>query len=285
MTKHGIRLFPISMVLAVAVMAGAQNAPAVAAEVAAAPAAAPTPAPVYPKRPAEEAPRAPRVTCQGDQITIAANNSTLEQILSMVRGCTGARIDIPQGASQIRSFEQFGPGPTRKVLDDLLSGTPYNYVIESPEASPQRVDMVLLTMRDTDEKGTIPNDLPVTNGRKLWQKMQHFDKPDPSMLNEDGTLKEGEDAAAAQSEAPATPAQQAQANGASANGAPGADASASAAAPATVTPVAQPIMSPGSNADPGQAVQDRIAQMQQMFNQRQQMIKQQNQPPSGSPNP
>lgn len=287
MTNRGVRLFPMGLVLAVAAVGSAQNAPAVAAEVnaaAAAPAAAPVPAPVYPKRPAEEAPRMPRVTCQGDQITIAANNSTLEQILAMVKGCSGAKIDIPEGASQIRSFEQFGPGPMRKVLDDLLSGTPYNYVIESPEANPQRVDMVLLSMRDKDDNGTISPDIPMTNGRKLWQHMQHFDKPDPSMLNEDGTLKEGDDAAAAQSEAPRTPAQQADAN-AAANTAPAAEASAAAGEPAAANSGAPAVTNSNPNADPSQVVQDRIAQMQQMFNQRQQMIKQQSQPPSGSPNP
>ena len=287
MTKRGVRLFPMGLVLAAAAMAGAQEKPA--AVNAATPemnAAAPAAAHVYPKRPAEEAPRMPKVTCRGDQITIAADNSTLEQILAMVKGCTGAKIDIPEGASKLRSFEQFGPGPTRAVLDDLLSGTPYNYVIESSEASPQKVEMVLLTMRDTDEKGTTPADLPQTNGRKLWQHMQKFDKPDPSMVNEDGTLIDPDHADAASDSHVGLPkTADASTDGAAASGTPAADASAAVALePPPVTPVAQPVMSPSSGGDASQAVQGRIAQMQQLFNQRQQMIKQQGQNPGGTPN-
>jgi hypothetical protein len=48
--------------------------------------------------------------------------------------------------------------------------------------------------------------------------------------------------------------------------------------------VAPPIIEPGSTADPAKAVQDRISSMQQLFNQRQQMMQKQNQSQGGSPN-
>jgi hypothetical protein len=51
-----------------------------------------------------------------------------------------------------------------------------------------------------------------------------------------------------------------------------------------MTPVAPPLVEPGSTADPSKAVQDRISSMQQLFNQRQQMMQKQNQSQSGSPN-
>ena len=53
---------------------------------------------------------------------------------------------------------------------------------------------------------------------------------------------------------------------------------AAATTPPPPTPVAPPIVDPNSSGDPAKVVQDRIAAMQQMFNQRQQMIKNQNQP-------
>ncbi len=207
------------------------------------------------------------------------------EILAAVKGCTGAKIEIPEGAVHVRSFEELGPGPARVVLDKLLSGTPYNYVILSSEANPLKVETVLMSMRnsDTDKPGaSIPADLPATAGRRLWQHMQKFDKPDPSTVNEDGTVDV--DAAAAAEREGSLPGQVADPNAAqpSANAAaPGAPDS-SASAVAATPPVAPPVVNPGSNADPAAAVQDRISQMQQMFNQRQQMLKTQNQ--SGAPN-
>ena len=281
---RGFRLFPIGLIVVSTAVANAQAAPAGALDAATATAAA-APAPVFPKRPAELPPQPPKVVCRGNELTISANNSTLQEILQAVKGCTGAKIDIPEGAVSVRSFEELGPGPMRSVLDQLLSGTPYNYVILSPEDNPQKLESVMLSMRgaDADKPGALPADLPSTNGRRLWQHMQKFDKPDPSQLNEDGTLIDPTAAAAAQAETPLPKLADSNPAEGSANGAaPGADASASAA---TAPPVAAPpVVSASPNSDPAQAVTDRIAQMQQMFSQRQQMVKQQNQSPGASPN-
>jgi hypothetical protein len=283
MTMRGIRLFPIGLIVLAAAFANAQTKLVTAAdETAAAP--APAPAPVLPKRPADMPPKLPKVTCHGDLITISADNSALDAILAAVRGCTGAKIDIPEGASRVRSFEELGPGPVREVLDELLSGTQYNYVIQSSEANPAKVETVLLSMRgaDGDKPGANPNaisaDLPMTAGRRAWQHMQKFDKPDPSTLNEDGTQVEADPATPASESAAA--AQPVDASGSAADAA-SSEASASATPP---TPVAPPIVQPGSSSDPSKVVQDRIAAMQQMFSQRQQMIQKQNQTPAGTPN-
>jgi hypothetical protein len=277
MTLRGIRLFPIGLIVLSAAIANAQTKLVPAAdETAAAPAAAP--APVLPKRPAEMAPKPPKVTCRGDQITISADNSTLDSILFAVKGCTGAKIEIPEGASRVRSFEELGPGPVREVLDQLLSGTQYNYVIQSSEANPAKVETVLMSMRssDGDKAGAISTDLPMTAGRRAWQHMQKFDKPDPSTVNEDGTPVEADAATPASESTAAQPVDQ----GASADAAPSEAAASTSPAP-PLTPVAAPIMQPG--ADPSKVVQDRIAAMQQMFNQRQQMIQKQNQSQSATP--
>ena len=269
---HGIRLFPIGLLVLSAAIANAQSKLVEAADVAPAP---PAPAPIYPKRPAEMPPKAPKVTCHGDQITISADNSSLDAILALVKGCTGAKIEIPEGASRVRSFEELGPGPVREVLDQLLSGTQYNYVIQSSEANPLKVETVLMSMRasDTDKPGSISTDIPMTPGRRAWQKMQKFDKPDPSTLNSDGTPEEAD---------AATPADQAGAQPADApSDAPAAQATIAAAPPAPIVP---PVVEANSNADPSKAIQDRISSMQQLFNQRQQMIQKQNQPPNGTPN-
>jgi hypothetical protein len=283
MTKRGIRLFPIGLIVLSTALASAQSKVITAADVTDA-APAPAPAPVLPKRPAEMPPKLPKVTCRGDQITISADNSTLDAILAAVKGCTGAKIEIPDGASRVRSFEELGPGPVREVLDQLLSGTQYNYVIQSSEANPAKVETVLLSMRtgDGDKAGSnaISADLPMTAGRRAWQHMQKFDKPDPSMLNADGTMIEADPATPASE---TTAAQPVEASTSPADAAPS-DAAASASATPPPTPVAPPIVQPDSGGDPAKVVQDRISAMQQMFSQRQQMIQKQNQSQSGTPN-
>jgi len=291
MTLHGVRLFGY-MVLSGAVATGAlagaqtgavQNPPAksvTAADVAPAVPAVAEAAPEFPKRPAELPPKPPKVSCHGDQITISADNSTLDAILFAVRGCTGAKIDVPGDAGRVRSFEELGPGPVREVLDELLSGTPYNYVIQSSEANPLKVETVLLSMRtEGGDKGgatsnAISTDVASTPGRRAWKLMQKFDKPDPATLNGDDTPAESD---------AATPADEANAAAPASAADPGAaPAEAAAIAPPAMTPVAPPIVDPNSNADTSKAVQDRITQMQQMFAQRQQMMKQ-NQGQSAAP--
>lgn len=295
MKVHGIRLFSVGLAVLSGVIASAQvNAvhtpPAAVDAVPAAEAPAPGAAPVYPKRPAELPPKPPKVTCHGDQLTISAENSTLDAILAAVRGCTGARIDTPEGASAVRSFEELGPGAAREVLDQLLSGTPYNYVIQSSEANPLKVEMVLLSSRSNDAApgkpgasgSSISADIPMTPGRRAWQRMQKFDKPDPSQLNQDGTVAEQE---------PTTPAEEATASNSgdsnastNATDSPAAESAAASTPTPAGTPVAPPILDPNSNTDPAKAMHDRIAAMQQMFAQRQQMMQKQNQPSNGAPN-
>ena len=179
----------------------------------------------------------------------------------------------------------------REVLDQLLSGTQYNYVIQSSDANPLKVESVVLTARGTDKDApaTISSDLPMTAGRRAWAHMQKFDKPDPSQVNADGTLIDPETAAPAEN-VPVPP----QAEAAQSSAAPASDAAPEAAppdgTPATasatppLTPVASPIADPNSGVDPSKSMSDRISAMQQMFDQRQKMIQKQNQSQTAAPN-
>jgi len=276
MSVHSFRLLALMLTALSTPLFHAQTKAADATEVAPPP---PAPAPAPPKHPAEMQPTAPKVTCKGDQLTISADNSTLQAILFEVKGCTGAHMDIPEGTSRIRSFEEIGPGPVRTVLDELLSGTQYNYVIQSSDANPARVETVVMTMRakDADKPGEVPSDLPMTNGRRLWQHMQKFDKPDPSTLNDENSSADADAAPAAESAPPAAE-KTAEASSEPASAAP---AEAAAAQAPTIAPA---VVDPNSEADPAKAVSDRISAMQQMFTQRQTMIQKQNQTQSGSPN-
>jgi hypothetical protein len=298
MEIRGMRLIPIALIVLSTSIANAQDNPADAADasVQAVPVAAPPP----PSRPAELPPKPPKVTCHGDMLTISADNSTLDAILAMVKGCTGAKIDVPEGASKIRSFEELGPGPVHSVLDELLSGTQYNYVIQSSSENPAKVEQVLLTMRTNEVPGggggsnanlttAISTDLPMTSGRRAWAHMQKFDKPDPnseSDLNAQSAAEASFNGASSPS-APADPPANAADSGSGANGnanpaQPSAtaetDASGAATASAAPPPAAVPAVGLNSGTDPKSAIQDRINSMQQMFDQRRQMIQKQNTP-------
>lgn len=101
--------------------------------------AAATPPPTLEEMPAT----APQVTFRDGQLTIAATNSTLADILKAVRTQTGAAVDVPGNPTE-RVVGQFGPGPARDVLASLLNGSHFNYVLLGSETNPNALDRVIL---------------------------------------------------------------------------------------------------------------------------------------------
>jgi hypothetical protein len=89
----------------------------------------------------------PLVTYEAGQLTITAENSKLSDILSSLRACMGADIDLPASASGERIWARFGPGPARKVLAMLLSGTKLDYIIQASDTDPDGIRNVWLTPR------------------------------------------------------------------------------------------------------------------------------------------
>jgi hypothetical protein len=230
--------------------------------------------PPRPKLPGELPAKPPKVICSGDQLTITAENSTLESILVQVRGCSGAHFEIPEGAAKVRTYEQLGPGPMRTILDELLSGTDFNYVLESSPTNPAKLETVLLTARVKEGPPGLggpagpgsSTDVAMTPARRNWTHMQKFDKPDPAAAEDNAaSAAETTAAIAAPPAAPATPSETPDPN------------SAQAAVPDN-TAVAPPITDPAN-------VEDRISSMQQMFDQRKQMIEKQSTPPGQNPAP
>ena len=232
---------------------------------------------------AQAPPNPPKVSCRGNELTIAADNSTLGSILAAIHNCTGVQIDIPESASNNRSFDHLGPGPAREVLTALLSGTDFNYVIGSSMNDPEKVESVLILSR-TPDKPTTPGSegTVLTAGRRAWQLTQKTGRATYKGDSGDDSSTDGSADSQAPEQPPASPAEQ-----------PGANAS----SPDTTQP---PVMPPdpslnpsqnaaGSglpqNANPNQSggtgIQDRITSMQQLFEQRRQMM--QNQPNNPKP--
>ena len=129
----------------------------------AAPVAAPAP-PVPPTL--EHTPsRLPTVTLQHGALTIVAYNSTLRDILEAVQSQTGAMIDIPGDANE-RVIVRLGPGPVRKVLDSLLNGSAYNYVMLASAADPDALAKIVLTAKPSEEKAPVKNPSPFVANRR-----------------------------------------------------------------------------------------------------------------------
>jgi len=96
----------------------------------------------------------PNVTWDGKQLTIDADNSSLADILAIVRQRTGATIEIPAAASGERVFVHVGPGPVRDILSDLFYGMPFDYIVEAAEDDPDTLRRVVLTARGQGDSST-----------------------------------------------------------------------------------------------------------------------------------
>lgn len=114
------------------------------------------PLPPPPLRPDQLPPNAPQVSYLNSQLTIIANNSTLADILRMVRARTGAQLDIPPATASERVVTRLGPGDAREVLSQLLSGSRFDYVLLGSDSDPRAVTQVILTPREA-AAGTMAN--------------------------------------------------------------------------------------------------------------------------------
>jgi hypothetical protein len=119
---------------------------------------APTPPPTLEEMPASP----PQVTFRDGQLTIAATNSTLADILKAVRTQTGAAVDVPGNPTE-RVVGQFGPGPARDVLAALLNGSHFNYVLLGSDTNPNALDHVILMAKSGSVSEPPPSALEEAN--------------------------------------------------------------------------------------------------------------------------
>jgi hypothetical protein len=103
--------------------------------------------PPAPPNPEQMSPTPPRVTYQNGLLTIDAQNSTLSQVLRAVQAQTGASVEMPSSAANERVMMQVGPGRPRDVLNTLLNGSKFNYIILGMIDNPGGVQKVILTTR------------------------------------------------------------------------------------------------------------------------------------------
>jgi hypothetical protein len=133
------------------------------------------PQPEMPKWPANEAPSQPTVTWNSQGLHIQAANSSLSQILNAIGTKTGAKIDGVSGDERV--FGEYGPGPARDVLAQLLRGSAYDFLLlgDQGQGTPRQV---ILTAR-RGSAGT-----PNRNNNLNPQQPQDASQPDDEGVSE-----------------------------------------------------------------------------------------------------
>ncbi len=95
-------------------------------------------------RPLQMMPSPPRVSYAGGALTVVANNSTLTDVLKAISNITGAKVEGLTGSAD-RVYGQFGPGSPRAVLDMLLQGSHYDFILVGAVEDPEAVQQVILS--------------------------------------------------------------------------------------------------------------------------------------------
>lgn len=231
----------------------------------------------WPKTAADMPPSQPKVTCKGGQLAISARNSTLGSVLEAVRTCLGVQIEVPEGSASKRFYDELGPGPARQVLESLLDASEFNYVIGSSNSDPQKVETVLLLVRGGEKSETITTasasaEIPMTSNRRGWLQTRQATQLSRTGPDEDSqTTPENVPAAVVNEPNPVRP-ESAQSIGASQTPTP--STAATTPTPQEIAPPTPP--DPSTTAPPVKETEDKITSMQQMFEQRRQMIENQN---------
>ena len=98
----------------------------------------------------EKIPTVPlKISYVGGQLRIDAFGATLADVLTKVAALTGVNIDVPAGARNERMpVVELGPGLPRQVLAALLSDSTFDYLIQSSSTDPEKLQSVLLIPRE-----------------------------------------------------------------------------------------------------------------------------------------
>lgn len=116
----------------------------------------PPPPPPPPPTPEQMPAVAPEVVYSGGLLSINAQNSTMNDVLSAVRRVTGASIEKPPVGGSDRVVAHLGPGQPKDVLQSLFNGSRYDYIILGSMTRPGGVERIILTARSTAPQAAAP---------------------------------------------------------------------------------------------------------------------------------
>jgi len=118
------------------------------------PLAHPTPQPVQSLNASPSAQKKLRVELQNGLLRIDAENVTFLETMKAVSVRTGAEVQFPVGALRDNIFVHLGPGKPRDVIDQLLKGSPFDYLVLSSDSQPDEITRVILTKASSDTEST-----------------------------------------------------------------------------------------------------------------------------------
>jgi hypothetical protein len=113
----------------------------------------------------------PRVSMSNGMLSISADNSTLGDILTAVRRQTGASLEVPPSIGNERVATNLGPGNPREVLQSLLSGSRFDYIIVGTPQDPNAVQRIILTPRSgaAGAGAAVANNQPMAPSQSNYQ--------------------------------------------------------------------------------------------------------------------
>jgi AMIN domain len=89
------------------------------------------------------------VTYNNGQLHIISDRASLADVLNEIHKQTGAEVMVPPGADQEKVFSELGPAPPKEVLNSLLTGTSYNFILIGSSGNPNSLERVLVSNKGT----------------------------------------------------------------------------------------------------------------------------------------
>src|SRR3981081_3825671 len=135
-----------------------------------------------------------QITYEDGKLTIEADNVPLSEILSQVRKILGADVVIPAGVADQRMWVQFGPGPARRILRDLLDITDLDYVMQASDKDEDGVLSVALTARSKSLEPGLPASSTLAAGKRHPQPVAsnpvEYSEPETQAVSESVVVSE-----------------------------------------------------------------------------------------------
>jgi hypothetical protein len=100
--------------------------------------------------PSQMPPSPPRISYVGGNLTVVANNATLDDVLAGIGKAIDADIQGNGLQGVERVFGQFGPGSPSQVLDTLLIGSRYDFVLVGSAGNADSVREIILSPSSAD---------------------------------------------------------------------------------------------------------------------------------------
>jgi len=146
-----------------------------------------TPAiPEPPPTPEQMPAAAPKVVLSDGQLSILAENSTLGDVLSAVKNLTGASVEAPPTANNERIAVNLGPGNPQQILQELLDGSKFDYLILGSPTNSSAVEKIIITSRSAGAASGSPTSNAINQmpARPLYQPPSMPDESDNAVDDE-----------------------------------------------------------------------------------------------------